>query len=256
MSATGLDFAAWLARWDAQQATYLADREGRFQVVFDALEAVYGDRPMTVVDLGCGPGSLGVRLLDRFPSARVVGVDVDPVLLALGRGAYGGRDRLSFATADLRDPRWLDALGLERADAATSSTALHWLGGDEIGHLYHDLAGLIAPGGIFLDADHARPGPAAAGLADVVTRMAELHRGRRSAGAATAESWQDWWHAIRAEPALAGPLAERDRLGHAHPHGRHELSDDDHRRLLREAGFQATDVVWRNADDRVLAALR
>jgi SAM-dependent methyltransferase len=258
VSATGLDFAAWMARWDAQQATYLADREGRFDALFDALEAALGDRPMTVVDLGCGPGSLGVRLLDRFPSARVVGVDVDPVLLALARGAYGGRDRLSFAVADLREGRWLDALGLDRADAAVSSTALHWLGGDEIRRLYRDLAGLLAPGGIFLDADHARPGPGAAGLAEVASRMAEIHRRRASgAGAAVAaESWQDWWHAIRAEAALAGPLAERDRLGHAHPHGRHELSDDDHGRLLREAGFQATDVVWRHGDDRVLAALR
>ncbi|HEY4027049.1 MAG TPA: class I SAM-dependent methyltransferase [Candidatus Dormibacteraeota bacterium] len=256
MSATSLDFAAWTARWDAQQGRYIADREGRFQVLFDALEAVAGEAPLTVVDLGCGPGSLGVRLLDRFSSARVVAVDVDPVLLALGRGAYGGRDRLTFASADLRDADWLENLGIDRADAAVSSTALHWLGTGEIRRLYRDLATLLRPGGIFLDADHARPGPGEAALAAVATRMTELHRERRGADAAPAESWQEWWDAVRTEPALAGQLAERDRLGHAHPHGRSELSDDDHRRLLREAGFQAADVVWRHGGDRVLAALR
>ena len=53
----------------------------------------------------------------------------------------------------------------------------------------------------------------------------------------------------------AAPAA-RDRLGHAHPHGRHELTDDDHRRLLREAGFRATDVLWRQGSERLVAALR
>src|SRR5215469_11890191 len=154
-----LDFGSWLARWDAQQARYVADREGRFEVLFDALEAALDGEPATVVDLGCGPGSLGVRLLDRFGSARVVGVDVDPVLLMLGRGAYGDRDRLAFVRADLRDPGWLQRLGVDRVDAATSSTALHWLGADAVRRLYDDLAGLIRPGGVFLDADHVRYAP-------------------------------------------------------------------------------------------------
>src|SRR2546429_671975 len=89
-TAIGLDVGGWVARWDAQQAGYMADREGRFRVLFDALEAVVGDGPITVVDLGCGLGSVAARLVDRFGQARVIAVDVDPVLLLLGRGAYGG----------------------------------------------------------------------------------------------------------------------------------------------------------------------
>jgi SAM-dependent methyltransferase len=251
------EFGAWVARWDVQQAQFMADREDRFQVLLDALEAVAGDGPLTVIDLGCGPGSLGVRLIERFPRARVVGVDIDPVLLALGRGAYGGWDRLSFATADLRDPDWMESVGVGRADAAVSSTALHWLPEEKIRRLYRDLAALLRPGGVFLDADHARPGPDQAGLADAATRMSDLRRERsRRATAAPVESWREWWEAIRAEPGLADEVAARDRLGHAHPHGRHELSDPDHRLLLREAGFQAVDVMWRHGAERILAALR
>jgi SAM-dependent methyltransferase len=250
------DFEAWMARWDAQQGKYMADREGRFQILFDALEVIAGDGPLTVVDLGCGPGSLGVRLIDRFPRARVVGVDVDPVLLALGRAAYGSRDRLSFATADLRDPRWLESVGLGRADAAVSSTALHWLPEAEIRRLYHDLAGLLRTGGAFLDADHARPGEDEVALADAATKMSDVRRERSRSVEASAESWEEWWDAIRAEPGLADEVAARDRIDHAHPHGRHELSDPDHRRLLREAGFRAADILWRHGAERILAALR
>lgn len=253
-AAPGLDCDDWVGRWDAQQAGYMADREGRFRVLFDALEAVVGDGPMTVVDLGCGLGSIGARLVERFRQASVVGVDVDPVLLLLGRGAYAGRERLAFVEADLREPGWFDRLGLDRADAAVSSTALHWLGGDQVRRLYHDLAGLLRPGGVFLDADHSRPGAGAAGLAAAAERMTGLHRARAAAPAP--ESWEQWWTAIRAEPALAAAVAARDRLGHAHRDGRHELTDDDHRRLLHEAGFRATDVLWRHGGERLLAALR
>jgi len=249
-----LDFRSWLRRWDAQQSTFIADREGRFEVLFDAMEAALGGEPATVVDLGCGPGSLGVRLLDRYGSARVVGVDVDPVLLTLGRGAYGDRDRLTFVSADLRDPGWFQRLGVDQVDAATSSTALHWLTADAIRRLYGDLARLIRPGGVLLDADHVRYGPDDSGLHAMARRMTELELDRRASPAG--ETWQEWWQAVRAEPALADALTERDRLDHARHHGRHELSDDDHRGLLREAGFAATDVVWRRGADRVLAALR
>ncbi len=86
--------------------------------------------------------------------------------------------------------------------------------------------------------------------------MTQVYQARRAPDAGSAASWDEWWQAIRAEPALAELVAERDRLGHGHPHGRHELSDDDHRRLLHEASFVATDVVWRQGDDRILAALR
>jgi hypothetical protein len=39
------DFAAWLARWEAQRARYSIDREGRFGILVDALEAIVGAGP-------------------------------------------------------------------------------------------------------------------------------------------------------------------------------------------------------------------
>ena len=104
----------WIDRWDAQQEWYMPDREERFTVLIDAVEAGVGRDDPLVLDLGCGPGSLAARLLDRLPAARVVAIDTDPLLLALGGAAYAGRAGLRFVDQDLRKPGWAPALGLDR----------------------------------------------------------------------------------------------------------------------------------------------
>src|SRR3984957_21138963 len=78
----------WIDRWDRQQEVYMADREERFPALIDAVEAGAGRPDPLVLDLGCGPGSLSVRLLARLPEANVVAVDADPVTLSLGRAGY------------------------------------------------------------------------------------------------------------------------------------------------------------------------
>src|ERR1700721_1073618 len=90
----------WIARWDRQQEVYLPDREDRFTALIDAAEAGTGRPDPLVLDLGCGPGSLAVRLLARIPAATVIAVDADPVTLALGRSAYGGGPGLRVVYAD------------------------------------------------------------------------------------------------------------------------------------------------------------
>jgi len=47
-------------------------------VLVDAVEAGTGRDDPLVLDLGCGPGSFGVRLPGRMPAARVVAIDTDP----------------------------------------------------------------------------------------------------------------------------------------------------------------------------------
>src|SRR5690348_10605445 len=84
----------WVARWDSQQLGYLPDREERFTALIDAVQEGTSRPDPLVLDLGAGPGSLAVRLLDRLPAATVIAVDADPLLLALGRartGPPGGR---------------------------------------------------------------------------------------------------------------------------------------------------------------------
>jgi hypothetical protein len=84
MTERGTDWAAWLASRDRQQEHPLPDREEPFAVMFDVVEAVAGT-PRRVLDLACAPGSITVRLLDRFPGAAAVLVDVDPGRTGAGR---------------------------------------------------------------------------------------------------------------------------------------------------------------------------
>src|SRR5215472_19171130 len=136
---------AWIDRWDAQQQEYLPDREDRFTVIIDAVQEIAGRPDPLVLDLGCGPGSLSIRLLDRIPAAAVAAIDADPLLLALGRTAWADRaDRLRFADRDLRAPGWSAGLGLDRpADAVVSTTALHWLASDALTAVYAEASAAL-----------------------------------------------------------------------------------------------------------------
>ncbi len=189
---------AWIARWDLQQQDHLPDREERFTALIDAVEA--GARPdPLVLDLGCGPGSLSVRLLDRIPAATVLAIDADPLLLALGRAGYAGRAGLRFADCDLRTPGWTASLGLDRpADVAVSTTALHWLPEPALRAMYAELAGVLRPAGLLLDGDHftggEHTGPVIAKLSEALTDRAELRRFPLG----HAETWSGWWAAVAA----------------------------------------------------------
>ncbi len=149
-----VDWPELLASWDRQQEGYLPAREERFNAMFDAIEVLVGEE-FLALDLACGPGSISQRLLGRFPSARSVAVDVDPLLLALGRGALGTLNgRLRWAERDLRDPRWTTGLTEGAFDAVLSTTAMHWLTPLQLAFLYRQLTTIVRPGGIVLIGDH------------------------------------------------------------------------------------------------------
>ncbi len=275
MAGVETDWGEWLRRWEAQQGHHMPRREERFQVIIAGLRARSGDRPR-VLDLGCGPGSLAVRILAALPGAEVVAIDRDPVLLRLGREALGGRPGLSFADADLGDPR-LRELGAG-FDAAVSTTALHWLDLTALRELYRNLAAMLRPGAILLNGDrqHASAGSELEELCTEVRRAAdaELDRGGGHAssgstpgpegGAApptpaagvAAETWETWWGAVEEEPAFAVAVEERRLRHHDHPHRSDPPTLRDHEEALRAAGFREVGSLWQHWDDRVLAAIR
>jgi SAM-dependent methyltransferase len=248
----------WIDRWDAQQQRYMPDREERFTALIDAVEAGTGRADPLVLDLGCGPGSLAVRLLDRIPQVMVVAIDTDPVLLALGRAAYGHRDGLRFADQDLRVQGWGRLLGLDRpADAAVSTTALHWLTPDALPAMYSELAALLRPGGLLLNGDHLQvdktQAPTLARLDRVLVERAE-HRGNPDG---QGEDWKGWWEAVTAEPVLAAQAAERGRrrLVEDH-HGSESVLLATHVGALRAAGFAEIGSLWQHGENRLLCAVR
>jgi SAM-dependent methyltransferase len=247
---------AWIDRWDAQQQEYLPDREDRFTVIIDAVEEIAGRPDPLVLDLGCGPGSLAVRLLRRLPQATVVAIDTDPLTLALGRAAFGDIAGLEFRDLDLRSAGWSGGLQLARQpDAAVSTTALHWLTQPALAALYAELARLLRPGGTLLNGDHLGEDDAAPVLRRLDGALLEREEQRRFPGG-HGESWTDWWAAAAGDPALACLHAERtarkvDSEHHGSPAGRLSVHVD----LLRAAGFAEIGTLWQRGDNRVLCGV-
>jgi SAM-dependent methyltransferase len=238
--------ARWVDAWELQQERYAVRREERFAVVADVVAAVAGNRAVPrVVDLGCGPGSLAARVVRRLPRAEVLGLDADTLLLALGRVTT---PEVTFHEATVGVPGWTDLLG-GPVDAAVSSTALHYLDPERLGQVYRDLAAVVRPGGVVVNADHL-PGE------DAVLDVLQREVAARIPGPPTTTSldWGSWWAGLAADPAMA-PLLTRRR---ARPtvSGDHAVPVSTHHRLLREAGFRRSGEVWRYGPSVVIVAVR
>ncbi|MBJ7609364.1 MAG: class I SAM-dependent methyltransferase [Candidatus Dormibacteraeota bacterium] len=250
-----VEWHGWLDRWEAQQGSYMPDREERFDIIIDAVQALQGDAAH-IVDLGAGPGSLARRLLDHMPGARVTAVDMDPVLLAIGRNALGDQGgRLAWLDADLRS-EW--GAAVEGAvDAAVSTTALHWLQPHALAGLYRHLAMVLSPGGVFVNGDRLSFPEASPLIAAAGREMRGLQETRHPAEpVGDGESWEEWWAAVAQDPGLAAEVAERARRHHDHPDHHHQADLAVHVGALRDAGFAEVETVWQHLTDRVLVAVR
>jgi trans-aconitate 2-methyltransferase len=104
--------------WDpGLYLTFAAERARPFA---DLVQRIAVQDPATVVDLGCGPGNATVTLLDRWPRARVHGVDSSPEMIKQAAGLAG--DRLTFAPGRIED--WRPEYPV---DVIVSNAALQWV---------------------------------------------------------------------------------------------------------------------------------
>jgi trans-aconitate 2-methyltransferase len=125
-----------MADWDPGH--YLRYDDERSRPFFDLTARIGVDDPRTVVDLGCGPGQLTATLADRWPSARVTGIDSSAEMLASAH-RYAG-PRLDFVQQDIRD-----YAPAEPVDVIISNAALQWVDGHR--QLLPRLAAALPAGG-------------------------------------------------------------------------------------------------------------
>jgi len=265
MTATldALTARAWIDRWDAQQEEFMPDREERFTALIDAVAETAGRDDPLVIDLGCGPGSLAVRLLAQIPAGVVVAVDADPLLLGLGQAAHAADavrapGTLRFVELDMRLPGWSSGLSLDRqVDAAVSTTALHWLPPDSLAAMYAEIATLLRPGGLLLNGDHLREDEAVSPTLAKLGRALNEREEHRKAPAGRSETWTAWWNAALADAALADLASDRQRrLVDAEHHGSASGRLAVHVDALRAAGFAEVGTLWQRGDNRLLCAVR
>ncbi|GAA1002544.1 class I SAM-dependent methyltransferase [Streptomyces thermogriseus] len=250
-TAAGDDWQAWQESWDRQQEWYMPDREDRFRIMLDMVEAFVGPDPR-VLDLACGTGSITARLLDRFPEATSTGVDLDPALLTIARGTFAGDERVTLVEADLKDPDWPARLPYDTYDAVLTATALHWLRRETLEVLYGQVARLVRYGGVFMNADHmVDDGTPRINAVEAAYSRARRDRALRQG----ALDWAEWWNLAAKDPVLAEPTARRFEIYGAHADGE-MLSPAWHGRTLRERGFAEVRPVWCSPSDTLLLALK
>jgi trans-aconitate 2-methyltransferase len=125
------------AAWDP--VAYLRFAGDRARPFADLLARIGAADPATVVDLGCGAGALTASLAQRWPAARVVGVDSSREMLATAAAA-DPTGRVEFVHGDVRD--WSPP---GPVDVLVSNAVLHWVPGHE--RLLTGWAGWLPPGG-------------------------------------------------------------------------------------------------------------
>jgi len=156
--------------WDP--AVYRRFGSERSRPFFDLVARIDADKPRAVVDLGCGPGELTGTLAERWPQARVTGVDSSPEMIEKAATLDAPVD---FQVGDVRD--W--APGPD-TDVLVTNAVLQWVPGHQ--ELLAGWARELPPGawlamqvpGNFGAASHralrevARSAPFAAATGDVV----------------------------------------------------------------------------------------
>ncbi len=82
-----------------------------------------GGHPLSVVDLGCGPGGMTATLGDRWPGARVVGVDSSPEMIERA-ASYAVAGRVEFELGDVTT--WQPP---QPVDVIVTNATLQWVPG-------------------------------------------------------------------------------------------------------------------------------
>jgi len=107
------------------------------------------------LDVGCGDGTLGRALLDRWPSACGVFLDFSEPMLAAARERLGAPAAHHFILQDYGQPDWTAALkGICPFDVVVSGFSIHHQPDEKKRAIYQDIFELLRVGGIFLNLEH------------------------------------------------------------------------------------------------------
>ena len=143
--------AEYIERWDRE-----AEDTKR---IFDVLTSIIPhDRQaaIRVLDVGSGHGVVAAAVLDAFPNATAVGLDISEAMMEEGSERmkrFGSRFR--YQVGDFADGVLPDELGT--FDVVVSSRAIHHLTGDGKKSLFTSIYEHLDNGGCFLDIDNMRP---------------------------------------------------------------------------------------------------
>lgn len=142
---------AWLTRF-YDPVVALTTREGTFKRLL--IEQAGLAPGQTVLDLGCGTGTLAIRIKGTVPAAHVTGLDGDPEVLRRARDKARRQDaEITFDEALSTDLPYGDA-GFDRV---VSSLFFHHLSPADKRLTSREVHRVLKPGGEFHVADWGKP---------------------------------------------------------------------------------------------------
>lgn len=168
----------------------------------------------SVLDLGCGTGTISLLIKNQFPNSKVTGLDFSEKMLKTAEEKLRGYENVGFVLADYTDYRFSHSY-----DVIVSSLTLHHLEYEQKEKLYPRLHDSLKEKGMFITAD----------LVDASTEDArEVNMFK----------WEKHMEKTLDEEEIQEVFE------------RHEDDDRpmrlvDELDLLKEAGFQRIDVFWK-----------
>lgn len=140
---------AYAARWRATERPGNPYRPTQVGVL---LALVAGARPHRVVDLGCGPGQVAHRLLERLPDVELVCLDGSATMLDRARETLRTHAaRVEYVEAPM-ESAWEEAVG-GGVDVVFAVQSVHHLEREAKQALFATVGRVLRPGGLFLLAD-------------------------------------------------------------------------------------------------------
>jgi SAM-dependent methyltransferase len=128
-------------------------REEFFARIADELSRS-AEGPLSILELGAGPGFLARHLLSAVSVSRYWALDFSAAMHELARDRLGAlAERVEFVETDFRTTHWAE--GLPAVDAVVTVQAVH-----ELRHkrhaapFYRRVRPLVVPGGVLLICDH------------------------------------------------------------------------------------------------------
>ncbi|MCI5867861.1 MAG: class I SAM-dependent methyltransferase [Methanosphaera sp.] len=179
-----------------------------------------------ILDLGCGTGNVSLRILEKFPNAKITCFDISDKMIEHAKEKLQDYD-VEFVIGDFTIIDIID-----KYDVIVSSLALHHIKtDDEKKHMYHHIYEALDEGGVFYNAD--------------VIKANSNYNAKLN-------------HKIENEYMQSKQLPEDEMQNY------HDKRDDNdhpatlmtHLRLLQEVGFKEIDVIWKYYSNAVYGAAK
>ncbi len=190
----------------------------RYEEMQDTLlEYIPADlQPEYILDLGCGTGNLTLKVMEAFPHAQVVALDLSAEILDVAQRQCGD-DRVSYLQQDFNQLDLPDS----RIDLVVSSIAIHHIDDPAKQRLFRDVFASLRPGGVFTFVDQFRGETPA-----IYDQHMKVWKRFADSKGVPPEEWEMW-------------------MEHQEQHDYHATVGEQ-MEWLAEAGFTQVDCLWKH----------